>query len=94
MKVAVRFGVLFGLCGLAAACVDRRTPIAPSVMTPAPTCQWPFVPSFPAASRSARIYMAVDSPLRYVLYDDGTFALQYSLPSKPFFEYRGAYNEM
>lgn len=29
-----------------------------------------------------------------MLYDDGTFALQYSLPSNAFFEYRGAYNEM
>ena len=93
MNAAVRFGVLFGLCGLAAACMDRRTPTAPSVVTPAPTYQWPFVPSFPAVSRPARIYVAVDSPSRYVLYDDGTLALQYSTASNPFFEYRGAYVE-
>ncbi len=29
---------------------------------------------------------------RYVLYDDGTFALQYSSANYPFFEYRGTYS--
>jgi hypothetical protein len=34
------------------------------------------------------------SPLasRYVLYDDGTFALQYSSANFPFFEYHGTYS--
>ena len=30
---------------------------------------------------------------RYVLYDDGTFALQYTSANYPFFEYRGTYEE-
>ncbi len=91
MNAAVRFAVLSGLCGLATACMDRRAPTAPSVMTPTPTSWHDFVPSFPAVSRPARIY--VDPLSRYVLYDDDTFALQYSIPSNPFFEYRGAYIE-
>ena len=93
MNAAVRFAVLSGLCAWATACVDREAPTAPSVMTPAPTYQSLFVPSFPSVSTPARIYVHVDSLSRYVLYDDGTFVLQYSLPSYPFFEYRGAYIE-
>jgi hypothetical protein len=60
-------------------------------------------PAFPPVSRPARIYVAVDwpyypmhgSPLasRYVLYEDGTFALQYASAKYRFFEYRGAYKE-
>jgi hypothetical protein len=59
--------------------------------------------SFPEVSRPARVYVAVNSPMyqmhgsplvsRYVLYDDGTFALQYSSANHPFFEYRGTYTE-
>ena len=59
--------------------------------------------AFPAVSRPARVYVAVDwptypihgSPLasRYVLYDDGTFALQYSSANYPFFEYLGTHTD-
>ena len=83
MNAAVRFAVLSGLFGLATGCGDAVAPIAPSVITPAPTYQWPFVPSYPAVSRPARIYVDADSLSRYVLYDDGTFVLQYSLPAIP-----------
>ena len=58
---------------------------------------------FPAVSRPARVYVAVSRPTypihgsplasRYVLYDDGTFGLQYSSANYPFFEYRGTYGE-
>jgi len=61
------------------------------------------VPGFPAVSRPARVYGVVEfgpyayhgSKLasRYVLNDDGTFALQYSSANYPFFEYRGTYRE-
>jgi len=54
-------------------------------------------------SAPARIYVAVSSPYytmhgsplrsRYVLYADGTFALQYSSANYPFFEYRGRYKD-
>ena len=63
-----------------------------------------FVPRFPAISRPARVYVGTSSafttyhgsPLssRYVLYDDGTFVLQYSSINYPFFEYPGSYNEV
>jgi hypothetical protein len=57
----------------------------------------------PPVSPLMRIYVAVDSPFyqmhgsplasRYVLFDDGSFALQYSSANYPFFEYRGTYLE-
>ena len=82
--------------------IRLSTPAAPNP-TPAPVAG-DFAPSFPAVSRPARVYVAVSwpfvafphgSPLasRYVLYDDGTFGLQYSSASNPFFEYAGTYKE-
>ena len=54
-------------------------------------------------TRPARIYVGIDSPTsamhggpvasRYVLYDDGSFALQYASANYPFFEYLGTYTE-
>lgn len=74
----------------------------PSTGTP-PSPSNPAAVTFPEVSRPARVYVAVSSPYypmhgsplasRYVLYDDGTFALQYSSAKFPFFEYRGAYKE-
>lgn len=63
-----------------------------------------FVPRFPNLSRPARVYVGINSPdtvyhgsplaSRYVLYDDGTFGLQYSSANHPFFEYTGTYREV
>jgi hypothetical protein len=108
MKAAVRSGALLALLVLSSACTEL-TPTAPtstadSTATPPPTSSpAPGAVSFPAVSRPARIYVAValpwypmhGSPLasRYVLYDDGTFGLQYSSANYPFFEYRGRYAE-
>lgn len=74
----------------------------PSTRTP-PSPSNPASVPFPEVSRPARVYVAVSSPYypmhgsplasRYVLYDDGTFALQYSSANYPFFEYRGTYAE-
>ena len=54
-------------------------------------------------TRPARVYVGIDSPTyamhggplasRYVLYDDGSFALQYASANYPFFEYLGTYTE-
>ena len=79
-------------------------PQTPSVApTPVPT-PLRAVPGFPPVSRPARVYGGVEStwatsyhgsPLasRYLLYLDGTFALQYSSANYPFFEYPGTYRE-
>jgi hypothetical protein len=72
-----------------------------SAPTPAPAA---YRGTFPPVSAPARVYVGVvndpispmhGSPLasRYVLYDDGRFALQYSSANYPFFEYRGTYRE-
>ena len=109
MITAVRCAALTALLVSATACTDatathcadftrRRSPARPA----RPPVRMPRR-GFPAVSRPARVYVAVDwptypihgSPLasRYVLYDDGTFALQYSSANYPFFEYRGTHTE-
>ena len=105
VNLTVRCGTLVALLALASACGDVARPTGPTSTPPAPTTDsTPSSPrAFPAVSRPARIYVAVHSPSypmhgsplasRYVLYDDGTFALQYSSANYPFFEYRGAYRE-
>jgi hypothetical protein len=61
-------------------------------------------PPFPAVSRPARVYLGSENlypssvyqsslASRFVLYDDGTFALQFASVKNPFFEYRGTYIE-
>ena len=94
-----RAGVLFvvaAVAGLSIACTESR-PVAPS--GPVPT--YP-APAFPALSRPGTAYRGPDAlymsnraaemPLvtRYVLHDDGTFALQFSSVAG-FSEYRGRY---
>ena len=109
MHIITRFAVGVSVALLAGACNNSvSAPTAPTQTTTAPTATAgpPVldVPrGFPAVSRPARIYVAVrlpfypmhGSPLasRYVLYDDGTFALQYSSANYPFSELRGAYKE-
>ena len=108
MTYAARYGALGVLLALCTACSDSTPPTRPSpvnapVTTPAPPPP-PVAhnPTFPALARPGRVYMGVSSPTspthgsalysRYVLYDDGTFALQYSSANFPFFEYRGTYS--
>ena len=102
MNTAVRCAALTALLVIATACTDGIRPTAPTSLTPTSPAGPVSAPGtstgFPAVSRPARIYVAVNwpsypmhgSPLasRYVLYDDGTFALQYSSANYPFFEYR------
>src|SRR5882672_11090478 len=75
-------------------------PIAPPITSPlAPP------PEFPPLSRPGEIYRAPDSlydfaanyhgsrlASRYVLYDGGTFSLQFSSLNYPFFDYTGRYS--
>lgn len=107
MHVITRFAVGVSVVLLAGACNSPVSPpTTPTQKTAAPTT--PAGPldaprGFPAVSPPARIYLGVDSPTsvrhgsplasRYVLYDDGTFALQYSSANYPFVELRGAYEE-
>jgi hypothetical protein len=88
---------------VANACADSRTPTGPTMpgtIGLPRTAPAPPPGSFTAVSRPARIYVFVSAlqyPVqywtigsRYVLYDDGTFALQYLQPQG---EYRGTYTE-
>jgi len=102
MKAAIRRGAAVVLLVLVTACttVAPAVPTAPtasnsesgSTRAPAPVVP----PGFPAVSRPARLYVAAppfQMASRYVLYDDGSFALQYASANYPFFEYRGTYKE-
>ena len=109
INVAVRNGVLVALLVLATACGDVTLPVAPTPpistadSTSPPTRASGEPPAFPPMLRPARIYVAAAAPYtpmhgsplasRYVLYDDGAFALQYASANYPFFEYRGTYEE-
>jgi hypothetical protein len=102
-----RGGALLALMILAGACADPVTVAAPTSPTetmasrPAPPAP-PPASNCHAVSRPARKYLfdkEVSYPVhdwtrssRYVLYDDGTFALQY-LQSSGSFEYCGTYTE-
>ena len=108
MNICVRSVAVAALVLLVSACADWPTapsstflPRRPPPPAPPPVA---FVPTFPAISRPGQIFVAVDwprssyhgSPLasRYVLYDDGTFALQSSSANFPFFEYPGTYKNV
>jgi hypothetical protein len=93
---------------LSAACSDssRHSPTAPTSSTaPAPTAFEPNAPPpFPAVSKPARIYVTTIEgrsaayhggalKSRYVLYDDGSFTLQYASPRFGNFEYPGNYTQ-
>jgi hypothetical protein len=105
MSTAVRGAALMAVVVIATACTDATLPTAPtSRIAGNPTSALPDTPrGFPVVSRPARIYVAVNSPSypmhggplasRYVLYDDGAFALQYSSANYPFFQYLGTYRD-
>ena len=85
---------------LAAAC-DDATPVEIDPVAEPVRLPEPVPPAPPPMNKPGRIYEAVDSPYyaihgsplgsRYVLYDDGTFSLQYSSAQYPFFQYTGSY---
>ena len=94
-NASIRSGACGALLAISMACSEVTPPTAPSlpaeqIPTPAPTPPT-HIPTFPAISQPARVYIGTSS--RYVLYDEGTFALQYSTARNPFFEYRGTYSE-
>lgn len=99
--------VLLGLAAACAGAEAPGPPTAPAavpvVPSPVPPGGEAAEVTFPPVAKPARIYVGVQSPdfeyhagplaSRYVLHDDGTFALQYSSARFPFFEYRGTYLE-
>jgi hypothetical protein len=104
MNAALRCGAVLALLMLGIGCSDSVSPTAPTAPTP-PTASPPLPApgsDFPAVLRPARIYLFASElsyPVsdytrtsRFVLYDDGSFALQY-LQSLGSFEYRGKYTE-
>lgn len=85
---AARFCAALALLVLSTTCAGE----SPTAPTPDVSNRTP-IPPYPAVTQAARIYVAVKPspyPSRYVLYDDGTFALQYSRAN---LEYRGTYHE-
>ena len=93
MIAVVRFGVLLVWLAAAVACNHANGPTAPTTVTsvtpaPSPTVQPPPSTAFPPVSGPARIF-AFHAPSsyrvqdytvasRYVLYEAGTFSLQYA----------------
>jgi hypothetical protein len=88
------------LLPLSAACTDATRTVAPPEDPPPPASP----PAFPALSRAGQIYLGAEGMYRYsdsyhygrlhsrfVLYQDGTFALQFVSPRWGFFEYPGRY---
>lgn len=95
MRDAVaRCGVLLVLLAVTTACGSGpvATPTAPTPASGTPP------PGFPAVTGAARTYVHAEAQggllvSRYVLHDDGTFALQYTSGGYPSGEYRGTYSE-
>ena len=85
---------------------DPLQPVTPPVQPPTPPPAPPpsLPPGFPAVTRPADVFKAPygvfqqyesyhggELASRFVLYDDSTFALQFSSPRWGFFEYPGRY---
>ena len=78
-------------------CSDPRLP-GPSEPASQPTPTTPVAPAYPALTRPGEIYVGPADlyasirslASRYVLYEDGTFGLQF-IQVGEFFEYRGRY---
>jgi len=87
----VRYGALGALLALSMACSERSSPTAPIRILSGPTpTSPPPDPTFPAVRRPARVYVALGA--RFVFYEDGTFALQYSISNGRLIEYPGTYS--
>jgi len=104
MRRSIRQGVsAFALCsaGIAvAACgADGPTTVHPSnppAPVPAPVPAPTPVATFPALTHAGAVYdrttsTSIPGSSRYVIYEDGTFSLQYLRPDRGFFEYPGRY---
>jgi hypothetical protein len=83
------------LAGSSTACLDRSSPTITHPDLNAPAAQTPV--GFPALTRPGQVFRLLGPApdpgrlaSRYVLYDDGTFALQYSGPGL-LFEIAGTY---
>ena len=85
----VRYGALGALLALSMVCSEGNRPTGPILRAPAPTSPPPD-PTFPAVRRPARVYVAF--ALRFVFYEDGTFALQYATNTGRPIEYPGTYS--
>lgn len=74
------------------------SPAAPVTPVTPPVPAAPFDPAFPTLARAGEVYLAEEGlyasirnlASRFVLYGDGTFALQFA-DSRDFFEYLGRY---
>src|SRR5688572_10167137 len=106
LRLALTIAILSAGCSDAARRSSTAPTSAPTAIAPAPTppVEPGVAPPFPTVSRPARVYVATaDSrfssynggtlKLRYVLYDDFTFALQFSSPRFGNTESRGTYTE-
>jgi hypothetical protein len=106
MRAALRCGPL-AIAILASGCSDMYMPTAPTataspVASTPPPPPGPRIPEYPPLTKPARIYVfeqELSDPVRqwttgsrFVLYDDGTFSLQY-LYSLGQHEYKGTYSE-
>jgi len=101
---ALQCAVVAALAIALAGCAEITQPTESVTYVPGPP-PTPFVPTFPPLSQPGRIYTAADSlygyvansdgrsglASRFVLYDSGSFALQFSSWSRPPLEYRGSY---
>ena len=100
LKHRITFGVALGAAlATFAGCTD--SPVGPPVQPPAPVSAAPTghqpAPGFPSVDRPAGIYDRVTYSFipgssRYVLYDNATFSLQYSLAQWGLVEYKGRYS--
>lgn len=107
MKVSAQSIVAMGIAmSLAMGCSDATAPVAPvSPTLTAPTLTPPAPENaFPPLTHPGSIYVE-EGPIyqwyyqsqgsiisRYVLYDDGTFSLQFSSATYGSFEYKGTYS--
>jgi len=93
---------VFALGIIGAACISdaptdvrgKNPPTNPVVPTPAPVP--PPITAYPPLNRAGAVYdrttpASIPGSSRYVIYDDGTFSLQYLRPDYGFFEYLGRY---
>src|SRR4051812_22353568 len=96
-----KFSSAFGIfsCGITLAACGWNSPTDVRDRTPPATLPAPSPPTatpFPPLSRSGVIYKRttpsfIPGEQRYVIYDNGTFSLQYLRPDWGFFEYLGRY---
>jgi len=91
--------IVAGICALTGC---GTSPISPTASRPPVTASLPTPPPpgapigpliFPALTQPARVYQAPLLASRYVLYDDGDFALQFATALGPLVEYIGTYTE-